>query len=274
MTKRRTIVAILAILSLLPAVDRLEGQGIGGLIKKKVSESVKGGDKKDQAGGKQEANAATDVAPAGSKLPRALTDVTLTAFKKGLTVERDHRQATVKFLATLKTTEQYKACEQSLAASPEMQKIVMSMGDLPDNATQEQIQKLSEKMSADMQKLLLSKCGEDPGKYHNSWRRSQMEAAEAAGVKAFSAALGSASGGGGPFLSFEEQPDDNYFYRLLKEWTPPFCNLSKEAQQAAAEKGVSVPGQGQGIAFAYTAMEARLLMRQCEELMVLLSVLG
>jgi hypothetical protein len=160
-----------------------------------------------------------------------------------------------------------------LAAGPEMQKIIMSLGNLPENATQEQMQKAQEKMQTDMQKLLLAKCGEDPGPYDPSWKRRQIEVARVAGVTAFSAALGTASGSGGPFLSLAEQPDDNYFYELLKEWVPPFCRLSKAAQQAAAEKGVAVPGQGRGMAFVYTATEARLLMSWCEKLMPLLGEL-
>jgi hypothetical protein len=60
---------------------------------------------------------------------------------------------------------------------------------------------------------------------------------------------------------------------MLKEWVPPFCNLPKSEQQAAAEKGVSIPTKVKGITFLYTAAEARLLMQQCDALMKLLSEL-
>ena len=93
-------------------------------------------------------------------------------------------------------------------------------------------------------------------------------------MKAFSAGLGTSSGGGGPFLSVESGPDDDLnFYRLLKEWIPPFCNLSKSAQQSAADNGVRVAGSGQGIAYVYTAAEAKLLMSLCSTIMPLLSAL-
>ena len=265
MPKTRLVVSLLLALAVLPTASRLDAQ-IGGLIKKKVGETVKGGDKKDQPA------ASNTVATDESKLPRKLTEVVLASFRKGLEVERDQRQATVKLLGTVKTREQYNSCQQTLAAGPEMQKIMMSVGTLPENATAEQTQKATQKMYADMTKLLTDKCGEDPSKYNDFWRRQQMEAAELAGIKTFSDGIGASSGNGGPFLSFDEQPaDDADLYRLLKEWIPIFCNLSKEAQQKAADNGVAVPGSGKGIAYVYTAFEAKLLMPLCAEIMRLLS---
>ena len=271
MTNTRLVASFLLALAAQSTAGSACAQGIGGLIKKKAGEVAKG-----KAPQSTQGTANPDAAqPTGSKLPKTLTEVTVTAFKKGLTVERDHRQVTVKFLATLPSPDQYQACRAQVAASPEQQKIMMSsLGGLPENPTQEQLQKASEKMTADGTKLLRDKCGENPNDYNAGWKDKKMEEARLAGAKAFSAALGGSSGSAGPFLSVDDaQPDDNYFYQLLKEWTPPFCNLSKEAQQAAADKGVSVPGQGKGLAYVYTAMEARLLMPQCEELMMLLNVL-
>ena len=270
MTNTRLVASFLLALAAQPTAASVGAQGIGGLIKKKAEEAAKG-----KAPQSNQGTATPDAAqPTGSKLPKTLTEVTLTAFKKGLTVERDQRQVTVKFLATLPTPDQYQACGAQVAASPEYQKIIMSLGSLPENPTQDQLQKASEKMTADMAKLKRDKCGEDPNQYNAGWKDKKMEEARLAGVKAFSATLGGSSGGAGPFLGVgEAQPDDNDFYQLLKEWTPPFCNLSKAAQQAAADKGVSVPGQGKGLAYVYTAMEARLLIPQCEEIMTLLSVL-
>ena len=265
-TTRLGVSLVLALVVLSPAHE-LHGQGVGGLIKRKVGESVKAGDRREQS-------ATADEQSPQSKLPRKLSDMVVTSFKRGLEVERDHRQATVKLLAAIKTREQYNACQQALAMSPEMQKVMMSVANLPENATAEQSQKAMQKMQDDMVKLLVQRCGEDPGKYHDAWRRQQMDSAEAAGVRAFSAGLG-ASGGGGPFLSLELGPDDDRdFYRLLKEWIPPFCSLSKEAQQQAAEKGIRVPGSGKGISFVYTGAEAALLMQLCPVLMPLLNELA
>jgi hypothetical protein len=253
MSNTRVVASFLLAL-VLPMTGQADAQ-IGGLIKKKVSESIKGTDKKDQATPKGESAATPDGGQTGSKLPRALSEATLVAFKKGLTVERDQRQVTLKFLATLKTQDEYNACSQALASSAEGQK-AMTSGNW-----------------GNVNKMLAEKCGESPTKYHDTWKRNQLEAARLAGVKAFAAGLAPASGSGGPFLSAEEQPDDSDFYELLKEWTPPFCNLSKSAQQAAAEKGVSVPGSGKGIAYVYTAVEGKLLVSHCGELMPLLSAL-
>ena len=134
-------------------------------------------------------------------------------------------------------------------------------------------------LGVEMDKLKLKQCGEDPSKYHNAqWKIDRFKEARVAGVAAFSAALDAPSGSSGPYLAFDaddaqQQRDDNYFFELLMEWTPPFCLLSKAAQQAAAEKGVAVPGSSKGLNYVYTAMEARLLMPQCEEIMDLLKVL-
>ena len=269
MMNKRLIASFLLAFATLVPTGQAAGH-IGGLIKKKVAEKVKGDDKKDQAAPKSEAETAQ---PSGSKLGRTLTEGTLTAFKKGLTAERDHRQGTLKFLATLKTREQYTSCTQAAATSPEYQKIIMSLASLGDNPTQEQLQKASQKMSDDMAKLTKDKCGEDPGIYNAGWKDAQMREARVAGVKAFAAAL-SPSASSGPFFSFEEQSQEaNYFYDLLLEWVPPFCNLSPEAQQRASQQGVSVPGTSKGLAYVYTAMEARLVMAQCQELMTLINVL-
>lgn len=269
MPNKRLTVSLFVVLAALPPANRLEGQ-IGGLIKKKVTESVKG-DKKDPAGAKDQAPAGEGVGNDGSKLSFKVTDNLLAAFKKGLEAELDHRRATVKHLASLKTPEQYGACTQAFAASPEAQKIMMGPANLPEGATPDQIQKATEKMATDLAKLSADKCGEDPRPYNDGWRSRQVQAAEDAGAKAFAAGLGTAPSGGGPYLAFEQgQGQELGYYRQLKEWVPPFCNLPKAEQQAAAQKGVSIPGQGKGIAFVYTAAEARLLMQQCDALMKLL----
>lgn len=268
MMNTRSVASVLLVFAALFPTGHAEGQGIGGLIKKKVSESVKGDDKKGQQAGREDA--ATQQ-PSGSKLGRPLTQGTLAAFEKGLIAERDHRKGTVRFLATLKTRDQHNSCQQTVAASPEFQKIMMSMGTLGDNPTQEQVQKASEKMSADLNKLSIDKCGEDPGKYDEGWKSRQIAAAEVEGARTFAAALAGGAGNG-PFFAFEVGPDED-FYRLLKEWVPPFCRLSSQAQQDAADKGIAIPGSGRGIAFVYTADEAKALKLICPSVMRLLAEL-
>ena len=272
MPNKRLTVSLFIALVALPPANRLEGQ-IGGLIKKKVTESVKG-DKKDQAAPKDEGAAGQGVGNEASKLPMKLTDNALTAFRKGLEAELEHRRATVKRIASLKTPEQHRACTQTVAASPEAQKIMMAPANLPATATADQVQKATEKMATDLAKLSTDKCGEDPRPYDDGWRARQVQAAEDAGAKVFAAGLGTPPGGGGPYLAFEqEQGQELGYYRQLKEWVPPFCNLPKKDQQAAAGKGIKIPGNGNGIFFVYTADEARLLTQQCDALMKLLSEL-
>jgi hypothetical protein len=214
-------------------------------------------------------------------MPRPITANTFVAFKKGLTVQRDKQQETLKFLAGLTPLETYKNCTNTIMMTPEGQKVALDQPSPPDNATVQQLQAYAEKLAAEMKKVTDKKCGEDPSKYHNyQWKQDRFTEARTAAIAAFSAALDSPSGnGGGPFLAFDldeppQQPrDDNYFYDLLIEWTPPFCRLSKAAQQAAAENGIAVAGATKGHNYVYTAMEARLLMPQCEEIMRLLAVL-
>jgi hypothetical protein len=253
--------------------SRVDAQ-IGGLIKKKVTESVKGGDKK-AATTEPDADASDK-----SKMPRPITANTFVAFKKGLTVERNKQQEAIKFLAGVTPVAKYKECSVNIMMTPEGQKIALKYGNAPDNATVQQLQDMAQKLGAEMQKLTDKQCGEDPTKYHTGqWKVDRFKEAKAAGLAAFSAALDSPSGNNGPYFAFEveatqqQQRDDNYFFDLLMEWIPPFCLLSKAAQQAAADKGVAVPGSSKGLNYVYTAMEARLLMPQCEEIMNLLKVL-
>lgn len=242
----------------------------------------------------------------GSKLPMKLTENVLTAFAKGLEVERDRRRAIVKRLASLKTPEDFNSCQQALGASPEAQKIIMAPGNLPETATTEEVQKALEKVQTDLAKLLAERCGENPHPYQAGWRQQQIDSAEAAGRATFEAALGITPIAGGPFLGGSRRQQiaaaevaraetfaaglgvatsgygpqltfdhalqlDIDFYRLLKEWVPPFCNMSKSAQQAATEKGILIPGNGKGIFFVYTAEEARFLLKQCDGLMKVLN---
>ncbi|HEX6051589.1 MAG TPA: hypothetical protein VFZ21_20120 [Gemmatimonadaceae bacterium] len=274
MTNLRLIASVSLALGLGILPGRIDAQ-IGGLIKKKVTESVKGGDRK---GGKEEA-AANETAK--SKMPRPITANTFVAFKKGLTVQRDKQQETLKFLAGITPVEKYRSCAANVMMTPEGQKIVLQIPTPPDDATVQQLQAYGEKLGAEMKKLTDKQCGEDPSKYDFQWRRDRFTEARVAAVAAFSAALDSPSGsGGGPYLAVDlegmqqqQGRDDNYFFDLLIEWTPPFCRLSKAAQQAAAENGIAVQGSSKGLNYVYTAMEARLLMPQCEEIMMLLDVL-
>jgi len=164
----------------------LPGRGRTGRAGREVTESVKGDDKK---GGKEE-SAANETEQ--SKMPRSITANTFIAFKKRLTVQRDKQQETLKFLAGLTPQEKYRSCTTGIMSTPEAQKIALEMPTRPDNATAQQLQAYAGKTD--------KKCGEDPGKYDFNWRRDRFTEARVAAVAAFSAALGSPSGNGGPYL--------------------------------------------------------------------------
>jgi len=254
--KVTTLLSLAVALSTAPSIA--QGQ-IGGLIKKKVGQAVKGGDK--TAPKKEETSN-------GSRLPRPVTASTFAAFQRGIEVERRERRETAKFLATIKTREQYEACQNQIPMSPEGQKIGAMIGTLKENATTEDVQKLSVKVNDEYAKLTLAKCGEDPSKYSGNWRQAQIAKADAAGVKEFSANLGTKPG---PALGYDSATDDDdWFYHLLKEWIPPFCLLTTALQEQAAANGIKVPGQGKDMNYVYTSTEASLLIPLCEILMPIL----
>ena len=110
MTNTRLVASFLLVLAAQPTARGVNAQGIGGLIKKKAGEVAKGKAPPQSNQGTANPEAAQQT---GSKLPKTLTEATLTAFKRGLTVEHEQRQVTVKFLATLPTPDQYQACGAS-----------------------------------------------------------------------------------------------------------------------------------------------------------------
>jgi hypothetical protein len=188
-----------------------------------------------------------------------VTAETLDQFRKGMEVEVAEREKGKKFLASLKTPEAYRACQTELAMSPEMQKVMMSMGELPENATADQVQKHTAKVSAQMESLLVKKCGPDPGSYH-----PEQFVRAAVGKGQDASGLGK----------------DDYTYHTWKEWVLEFCNYveklkkDKDAAQKLAkikDEGLRIPGQGTGIYFVYSASEANLLLERCDALMPLIN---
>jgi hypothetical protein len=128
---------------------------LGGLIKKKVGDAVKSPDKS-----KEKAKA-----PDGEQGPKfnervvELTEPVVKGLRKGLDLEIAQLTEFRQFLGTIKTEEQYDACTVDVARTPDAQKIMLQMTDLPDNTTSEQLQRIREKMNVDMNALLKKRCG-------------------------------------------------------------------------------------------------------------------
>jgi hypothetical protein len=162
---------------------------LGGLIKKKVGEAVKGPDNSKEKGGK-----AAETADDGSKLGFKLDDDVLGAFEAGLSMEIRERDAFRKKIASIKTPEQYGQCGQDVMRNPEGQKFAVDYGEamtkLGDNAAgkkAEQIMKeqqdLAEQFAKRSNSLTLKYCGEDPAPTINSQRRVFEQAQKAAAME-------------------------------------------------------------------------------------------
>jgi hypothetical protein len=91
-------------------------------------------------------------------------------------------------LETYKTSEEYDVCQRQVAMSPESQKIVMQIANLPTNSTMEQVQRVTEKMNTDINALLKRRCGDNideewpPGKRMERVKEIHQQAAAAAGL--------------------------------------------------------------------------------------------
>lgn len=116
-----------------------------------------------------------------------ITEPVIRGVMNGLDVQIRLLREFDQFLRTYKTPGEYRVCQGQVAASPELQKIMSQPLGWPENPTPEQQQRLSEKMSADMEALLRKKCG---GDIINEWPEQkrgekieeiEMKAAAAAG---------------------------------------------------------------------------------------------
>jgi hypothetical protein len=275
MTRSALAAIALGILLATPSMPA-EAQGVRGLIKKKVAEAVKPAEQakaEEMPAALQQSN----VVP--------ISDVSLEHFKRGLEVEIAERAALTKFLASIKTREQYQACSSGVAMSPEGQKIVMSMGDMPENATAEQMQAAMTKMNERITALVVKTCGEDPQQYAGKWRVDRLREIEAKAAAAAGPASGSDEGswsslaptgpdGGSAELTTSLAIVDfagmtREQYALLKERAISFCQAIKNGWVPPNTPIVKMPGAGMGV-WVFTQDEVQALLKQCETLMPLL----
>jgi len=111
-----------------------------------------------------------------------ITQDQLARFEKALNYEIAQREALRKTiaetLASLKTQEEYQACSQSAAMSPEAMKISQDWADAASNAP-DQMMKLTQKMSSDMGNLVTKLCGADPRSVNSTPSLDRIRAIEA-----------------------------------------------------------------------------------------------
>lgn len=250
MTNTRLVAAFLLALAALPAATRLEGQGLGGLIKKKAAEAAKGKDNKADQG----RTLAKDEGPITSQFEKEcgpLTPDALDRFMNGLETEAAARDAFDRKIAGARPDDEVSACRGQESMSPDAMAIIQrGMGG---GGSTDQIQKQMEQNRADLETYLTRKCGEPVSKYEFN-RYNEYEAARKSGAKA---------AGVNPNC-----------YDKLKEFALFFCKGMTPAQQtAAAEQGIKVRGHGQGV-WVYTAEEATALAAKCGKLVPLIDATG
>ena len=231
--------------------ERVDSQGIGGLIKKKAVEAAKGKDAKNDQG----KTVAKDEGPIKSEFAKECGPITPEAidnFYRGLQAEAAGREAYDRKLAVTKPDEDVNQCRGKETISPEGMALIQR--GLMNGGTTDYVQKQLEKNREDLEKHLLQKCGVGRSKIEQD-RSKEYDAARKAGI--------GASG-----LSDE-------CYDKLKEFALAFCKgLSPAQQKLATEQGIKVPGQGSGIFWVFTADEAKAMFPRCGDLVRAVNATG
>ena len=210
-----------------------------------------------------------------------ITGTLLDGFRTGLDAEIKLRKEFQQLLASYKTREQYAACTGEVAMTEDGQKIMGQLGNLPTNATAEDMQRLMEKMDAEMKALLKQRCGAD---VDVDWpigkRAGKLEEIEARAAAAVDPSADAPMPG--PEFQRPEDSGDTELpgaaisvraYQILKERVVPFCNAYEQGLIKLDGNPVSIPGSGRNIYWVFTAQEAAAIAPRCKELMALLAEL-
>jgi hypothetical protein len=218
---------------------------IGGLIKKKAAEAVKGkADTKDDG----------SKAPADSCGP--ITQQKVQDLLRGLQTEGAARSEFDSRVAKAQSDREQaeprvKACRDAENGGPTFQKM-MTDGFTGANAptTGAAVQAQMDKNKAKYEEYLDKKCGKvpppvssDPG---DTYRKAHAAGAKEAGMS-------------------------EYCYDVLADRVIAFCKLPKDQQTAAAEKGLRVEKTREWL---FTADEAKALQAHCSELLPALKKAG
>ena len=281
-------------------VATAQGQGIGGLIKKKVGDAVK--PKEDQP--------AKDAPSESSPFKYELTAETMAAFKRGLELEikmrADYRSRVAKHAAA---TAAYKKCEQGIPFRPEASKIADEGSSRMDKAkTPEETQSAMQWMQKEMMGLTTKVCGAEPGlppdqaqsftkaqeagaiefgknatrkpprdRSHEDPMPPHPECVESDSVENL-VTCGSDSPSGYVFPQQQEIAAELlelflHEYGLFKELVTKFCSLDKQTRADAAKHGVRVQGSRAEIFWIFQKDFAAMVNPHCETFMNLLAEL-
>ncbi len=209
-----------------------------------------------------------------------ITQDQLGRFQKALQHEVTQRNALRKQLASLQTREQYQACTQGAATSPELMKLIQDAADSSANLPVDQMMKRQQQMYADMAALVEKKCGVDPQKVESSraerLRQIDAEASDVAMPPGYKAPSPEAPSPEAP-QAVTARPFARA-YGMLKERIPVFCGklaekapLTPTTITVGTEKMsvVKIPGAGQD--YVYRQDEADALTQGCSGVMALMN---
>ena len=227
--------------------------GFGDMLKQKAKKAIQG-DKK----GKETKDAAETGAIKSAIQPPA-TSENVAKFKAALELEISEREKAIKFLATLKSPEEYNKCHTDFMMSAEGQKLAQSLVDVMNASGKPDYQQRLDALQAQSEKQIAAKCGPDPSKYAGGWRNQAMRDALGKGSDAFD--------------------KDDYAYNTWKEWVTEFCKYIEELKKdpdyktklaKIKDEGLRIPGASKGFYYVYTASEANQLLENCDALMPLI----
>ena len=223
MTRVKASVVALVVLAAF-TLPQPAGAQLGGLIKKKVSDAVKQVPKKKETpqSATQPEETVQAMAPSrpggfqrvsGDAL--VITPAMLQRLTRGMDAELAMQKEFQKEVAKYPTPKQYEDCKAGVAMSPEGQKIVSPMANLPENVSAEQLQAIIMKMGTEMEALQKKKCPLDPYVWNDSRRSEKLreirtKAAENAKLTKPVAGSAPAEGTGRLALRFEIAPEEDW----------------------------------------------------------------
>jgi hypothetical protein len=195
---RLVVLVALACLAL-PAPSSAQ---IGGFIKKKVKQVVKG----DTAAASEQKAAPASAGPTFDDYVLQLSPQNLDRLERGLAAEKAFRDSVNRVYAALRTPEQYQRCQGETMTSPEGRQLAANP---PQDAAGYQ------KYAAAMQVLTEKRCGRDPGRLDKA---EDLKPAGAVGARAAGATSSQ--------------------YSIMKERVVPFCRAGGAARVPGEVKGM------------------------------------
>ena len=248
MTRSQVSAVALAAIAALAPIQSAEAQ-LGGLIKKKVAEAVRPAEK------------AAEPARSGNQ-PGSLfnadvmqiTPASIESMNQAMANERSMQDEFRKELAKYPTREQYAECQSKAATSPEGQKIMAVMGNMPATMTPEEHQRIMTKMGTDMEALIKKKCPLNPDDWQDHKKRERLvEIHRKASAPFDTIGVKGVSGDGVSELSARRND-------ILTERIVAYCEAKNGGIDVSGDAdGLKFPGTGKDIYWVYTAEELKVL---------------